>query len=51
MGTIANNMENKHQQMNKITDLQAGISQFFTSNNGVPLSTSQHQPLGQNTPE
>ena len=50
MGTIANNMENKHQQMNKITDLQAGISQFFTSNNGVPLSTSQHQPLGQNTP-
>lgn len=59
MATIANNMENKHQQMNKITDLRAGISQFLvqrnlsqnTSNNGVPLSTSQHQPLGQNTPE
>ena len=59
MATIANNMENKHQRMNKITGLQAGISQFLvqenlsqnTSNNGVPLSTSQHQRLGQNTPE
>ena len=45
--------------MNKTTDILAGISQFLgqrnlvknTPNNGVPPSTSQQQPLGQNTPE
>ena len=45
--------------MNKITNILAGISQFLvegnlsqnTPNNGVPPSTSQQQPLGQNTPE
>ena len=59
MATIANTMENQQQQMYKITDILAGISQFLvqgnlgqnTPNNGVPPSTSQKQPLGQNTPE
>ena len=59
MGTIGNAMENQQQQMNKITDILAGISQFFvqgnlgqnTPNNEVPPSTSQQQLLGHNTPE
>ena len=45
--------------MNKTTDILAGISEFLgqrnlgknTPNNEVPPSTSQQQPLGQNTPE
>ena len=59
MVTIANTMENQQQQMNKITDILAGISQFLvqgnlgknTPNNRVPPSTSQHYSLGQNNPE
>ena len=59
MATIVNTMENQQQQMNKITDILARISQFLvhgkldrnTPNNGVPPFTSQHQPLGQTTPE
>ena len=50
MVTIANTMGNQQQQMNKITDILAGISQFLVQgnlgldipNNGVPPSTSQH---------
>ena len=38
--TIANTMENQQQQMNKITDIPAGISQFLVQGN-----------LGQNTPD
>ena len=53
MGTIGNAMENQQQQMNKITDILAGISQFLvqgnldqnTPNNEVPSSTSQQQLL------
>ena len=52
-------MEKQQQQMNKITDILAGISQFLvlgnsgqnTPNNEVPPSTSQQQPLDQNTSE
>ena len=52
-------MEKQQQQMNKITDILAGISQFLvlgnsgqnTANNEVPPSTSQQQPLDQNTSE
>ena len=52
-------MEKQQQQMNKITDILAGISQFLvlgnsgqnTANNEVPPSTSQQQSLGQNTSE
>ena len=59
MATIANLMENQQQQMNKITCILAGISQFLVQgnlrqnnpNNGVPPSTSQQHYLGQNTPE
>ena len=59
MTTIANTMENQQQQMNKITDILAGISQFLvqgnlgqnTPSNGVSPSTSQQQPLGQTAPE
>ena len=40
MATIANTMENQQQQMNKITDIPAGISQFLVQDN-----------LGQNTPD
>ena len=59
MATIVNTMEYQQQQMNKITDILAGISQFLVQgnlgqnspNNGVPPPTSQQQPLGQTTPE
>ena len=59
MATISNTMENQLQQMNKIIDILAGISQFLvkgnlgqnTPNNGVPPSTCQQQTLGQTTPE
>ena len=59
MATIVSTMENQQQQMNKITDILAGISQFLvqgnlgqdTPNNGIPPSTSQQQSLGQTTPE
>ena len=52
MATIDNTMENQQQQMNKITDILVGVSQFLVEGNlGVPPSTSQQQPLGQNTPE
>ena len=52
-------MENEQQQMNKITDILAGVLQFLVRrnlgkniiNNGVPHSTSQQEPLGHNTPE
>ena len=40
MATIANTTENQQQQMNKITDLLAGISQLLVQCN-----------LGQNTPK
>ena len=51
MATIANTME--------IIDTLAGVSQFLvlgnlgqnTPNNGVPPSTTQQQPLSQNTSE
>ena len=57
--TIANTTENQQQQMNKITDILAGVLQFLVRrnlgknsvNNGVPHSTSQQEPLGYNTPE
>ena len=59
MATIANTMRNQQQQMVKITDILAGISQFLVQgnlgqnspNNGVPRSTSRQQALGQNTLE
>ena len=59
MATIANTKENQYQQINKITDILAGISQFLVQgnlsqnapNNGVPPFTCQLKPLGQNTPE
>ena len=49
MATITNTMENQQQQVNKIADIVAGISQFSmqgnedqnTPNNEVPPSTSQ----------
>ena len=37
MGTIANTMENQQQQMNKITDVLAGISQFLVQGNLKPM--------------
>ena len=59
MANTANIMENQQDQMNKITDILSGISQFLvqgnlrqnTSNNGIPPSTNQQQPLDQNNPE
>ena len=59
MATITNTMENQQQQVNKIADIVAGISQFSmqgnedqnTPNNEVPPSTSQKQLSDQNTPE
>ena len=59
IATFVNTMEKQQQQMSKITDILAGISQFLvlgnsgqnTPNNEVPFSTSQQQPLGQNTSE
>ena len=37
MGTIAKTMENQQQQMNKITDVPAGISQFLVQGNLKPM--------------
>ena len=59
MTTISNIMGNQQHQMNIITDIQSGISQFLvqvnlgqnTFKNGVPPSTSQQQSLGQNNAE
>ena len=59
MDIIANAMENQQQQMNKITDILAGILQFLvqgnldqnTPNNRVPPSIIQQQTLGKTTLE